>query len=101
MQNKASRFVIACRETVKTKVDVDLTDAARYVSMEEDDIQNILCQIENWWHRNKFHLSVLDENISSWLINPEAKAGKLKVLIKTHKPNVPVREVFSVCGQPF
>ena len=100
LQDKSSRFVIASRETVKAKVDLDLNDAARYVSMEEDDIQDILTQIGKWWQRSKLHLSVLEEDISSWLINPEARAGKLKALIKTHKPNIPVREVFSVCGQP-
>ena len=67
--------------------------------MEEDDIQDILLQIENWWRRSKQHLSAVEDDISSWLVNPEARAGKLKVLIKTHKPNNPVREVFSVCGQ--
>ena len=50
--------------------------------------------------RSKPHLSALDEDISSWLMNPESRAGKLKVLLKTHKPNTPAREVFSVCNQP-
>ena len=50
--------------------------------------------------RNKMHISVVEEDISSWLVNPDSKAGKLKVLIKTHKEDNPVREVFSVCGQP-
>ena len=39
---------------------------------------------------------MVEEDISRWLINDEAKPGKLKVLIKTHKQGMPVREVFSV-----
>ena len=39
--------VIASRDTVKAKVELDLNDAARYVSMEVDDIQgkeaNCIC----------------------------------------------------------
>ena len=65
LQDKSSRFVIASRETVKAKVDLDLNDAARYVSMEEDDIQDILSQIGKWWQRSKLHMSVLEEDISS------------------------------------
>ena len=84
---------------MKQKVDLDLSDMARYETIEDDDSQDILLQIESWWRRNKQHLSVVDEDISSWLINPESKAGKLKVLIKSQKPNNPVREIFSVCGQ--
>ena len=95
LQDKASRFVIASRESVKEKVDVDLADDTRYTTVEEDDIQDILLQIGNWWRRSKPHLSAVEDDISSWLVNPEARAGKLKVLIKTHKPNNPVREVFS------
>ena len=78
---------------------MDLADDTRYTTVEEDDIQDILLQIGNWWRRSKHHLSAVEDDISSWLVNPEARAGKLKVLIKTHKPNNPVREVFSVCGQ--
>ena len=82
-------------------MNLDLTDAARYKTIEEDDIPDILSQVKHWWTRNKLHLSALDEDISSWLVNPKAKAGKLKVLIKTHKPDNPVREVFSVISQPI
>ena len=100
LQDKASRFVIADRDSIEDKVENDLSDAERYQIMEEDDIPDILLLIKNWWLKNKQYLSVMEEDISSWLINPEARPGKLKVLIKTHKPNTPVRAVFSVCGQP-
>ena len=91
--------MIAERVAVKNKVDLDLSDMTKYETIDEDDSQDILLQIATWWRRNKQHLSVVDEDLSSWLVNPESKAGKLKVLIKTHKPDNPVREVFSVCGQ--
>ena len=42
----------------------------------------------------------IDKDIRSWLINDDAKPGKLNVLLKTHKSGLPVREVFSVCSQP-
>ena len=99
LQDKSSRFVIAERVAVKKKVDLDLSDMTKYETIDEDDSQDILLQIATWWRRNKQHLSVVDEDLSSWLVNPESKAGKLKVLIKTHKPDNPVREVFSLCGQ--
>ena len=36
-----------------------------------------------------------------WLVSKQRlSAGKIKVLIKTHKPDMPVWEVFSVCSQP-
>ena len=43
---------------------------------------------------------MVDVDISSWLVNEDSRPGKLKVLVKTHKPGLPVSEVFSVCGQP-
>ena len=99
LQDKSSRFVIADRDVVKLKVDLDLSDVSKYETIPEDDSKDILLKITSWWRRNKQHLSVVDEDISSWLVNPESKAGKLKVLIKSHKQNNPVREIFSVCGQ--
>ena len=100
LQDKSSRFVIAKKDLIEDKVDMDLDDSTRYTKLEEDDTHAILLQIESWWSRNKSHLTTLDEDISNWLINPDSKPGKMKVLLKTHKPNLPVREVFSVCSQP-
>ena len=100
LQDKASRFVIAKRAVIEDKVDVDLDDSTRYTKLEEDDTGDILLKIVSWWSKSKSHLTTVDEDILNWLVNPEAKAGKLKVLLKTHKPNLPVREVFSVCSQP-
>ena len=99
LQDKSSRFVLARQEMVMQKVDQDLHDATRYQVI-EDDTEDILHDIEDWWRKHRKNLSVLDEDISSWLVNPDSRPGKLKVLLKTHKPQCPVREVFSVCSQP-
>ena len=99
LQDKSSRFVIAKQDIIASKVDLDLNDT-RYQRIEEDDCDVILNQIADWYSHYKDSLSVVETDISNWLINCEAKPGKLKVLLKTHKPGVPVREVFSVCSQP-
>ena len=99
LQDKSSRFVIAKRELIEEKVDEDLNDSTKYIKLNEDDLDSILHQIQSWWSRNKSCLAVEDD-ISAWLVNPNSKPGKMKVLLKTHKPNLPVREVFSVCNQP-
>ena len=100
LQDKSSRFVIAKRDIIADKVEEDLNDPSRYVRMEEDDTSKILDQIQAWYRKRKKNLSEVDDDISDWLINKDARPGKMKVLIKTHKPGLPVREVFSVCSQP-
>ena len=69
-------------DSVKMKVDSDVSDVSRYQTIDEDDTQDILLKISSWWRSNKEHLSVVEEDISPWLINPKSRAGKLKVLIK-------------------
>ena len=64
----------------------------RYETIERVDSQDILLQNGNWWSRNKQYLSVVDEDLSSGQVNLESKVGKLKVLIKNHKLDNPVRE---------
>jgi hypothetical protein len=50
-----------------------------------------------WTSLTLLTFSALDgQDIKGWLINQEARPGKLKCLLKTHKPG----EVFSVCLQP-
>ena len=100
LQDKSSQFVVAKSDIVASKVDADLDDLSRYQKMEEDDTGQILQQIKSWYSKRKKCLSVVDVDISSWLVNEDSRPGKLKVLVKTHKPGLPVREVFSVCGQP-
>ena len=99
LQDKSSRFVVAKRELIEHKVDDDLNDSTKYMKLNEDDLDSILHQIQSWWSRNKSCLAVEDD-VSAWLVNPNSKPGKMNVLLKTHKPNLPVREVFSVCNQP-
>ena len=99
LQDKSSRFVIANRDIIADKVEQDLNDP-RYTRLEEDDIAEILDKVDNWYSTYKDKLSSIDTDIRSWLVNPNAKPGKLKVLLKTHKQGLPVREVFSVCSQP-
>ena len=100
LQDKSSRFVLAKSEVIAEKVDKDMNDLARYEKIGDDDSIQILDKIKAWYKKRKKNLSEVTEDISDWLINVKAKPGKLKVLIKTHKPNLPVREVFSVCSQP-
>ena len=100
LQDKSSRFVVAKSDIIASKVDADMDDPNRYEKMDADDTGNILKQIESWYSKRKNCLSEVDEDISNWLINQDSKPGKLKVLVKTHKPGLPVREVFSVCSQP-
>jgi hypothetical protein len=99
LQDKSSRFVIAKQNIIASKVDADLADTTRYTTMEEDDTATILLQIKSWWGKYKSKLSAVDMDISDWLLNTKSKLGKMKVLLKTHKPHLPVREVFSVCNQ--
>ena len=100
LQDKSSRFVVAKREIIEAKVEADMSDSTRYAKIGEDDTDNILKQIEEWYKKRKKNLSEVDVDISDWLINKDAKPGKLKALLKTHKAGLPVREVFSVCSQP-
>ena len=100
LQDKSSRFVLARSEIIADKVDKDMDDSARYEKIGEDDSIQILNKIKTWYKKRRKNLSEVNEDISDWLINGKAKPGKLKVLIKTHKPDLPVREVFSVCSQP-
>ena len=101
LQDKSSRFVIARADSVAAKVDEDIGDTSRYAKLYDDDTMDILNSIDFWWEHSKQHLSALDgQDIKGWLINQEARPGKLKCLLKTHKPGVPIREVFSVCSQP-
>ena len=100
LQDKSSRFVVAKSEMIASKVDADMDDPTRYEKLAVDDTTQILEQIKSWYSKHKKHLSEVDVDISGWLINMDSKPGKLKVLIKTHKPGLPVREVFSVCSQP-
>ena len=100
LQDKSSRFVIAKQNIIAGKVDEDIADTTRYTTMEEDDTDKILLQIKSWWRKHNSKLSAVDMDISDWLLNTKSKPGKMKVLIKTHKQNLPVREVFSVCNQP-
>ena len=100
LQDKSSRFVVAKRDIIEAKVDEDMSDSTRYAKIEEDDTNDILKQIEEWYKKQKKNLSEVEVDILDWLVNKDAKPGKLKVLIKTHKAGLPVREVFSVCSQP-
>ena len=100
LQHKASRFVVARADIIADKVDADLEDSSKYVLLEEEDTEDILDKIKAWWMKNNKLLSVVDEDILNWLLNPNSKPGKMKILLKTHKPDLPVREVFSVCSQP-
>ena len=99
LQDKSSRFVLAKREIIESKVEADMSDTARYAKIDEDDTDAILKQIQSWYKKRKKNLSEVDVDISNWLINKDAKPGKLKALLKTHKAGLPVREVFSVCSQ--
>ena len=99
LQDKSSRFVFAKREIIESKVEADMSDTARYAKIDEDDTDAILKQIQSWYKKRKKNLSEVDVDISNWLINKDAKPGKLKALLKTHKAGLPVREVFSVCSQ--
>ena len=99
LQDKSSRFVLANQHIIAEKVDADLSDP-RYARLEVNDVQDILKQVDEWYLRYKSHLSGVDSDIRNWLVNEKSKPGKLKALLKTHKPGLPVREVFSVCSQP-
>ena len=92
--------MVAKTDIIAAKVDQDMNDCLRYEKMVGDDSGQILKRIQDWYKKRKKNLSVVEEDISDWLINEDSKPGKLKVLIKTHKPDMPVREVFSVCSQP-
>ena len=89
LQDKSSRFVIAKKDIIAQKVEADLDDS-RYARLEEDDVSQILDQIDGWYSRYKGSLSGIDSDIRKWLVNPKSKAGKLKVLLKTHKQGLPV-----------
>ena len=100
LQDKSSRFVLAKSDIISAKVDKGMNDGLRYEKVEEDDMSKILKRILEWYGKRKKTLSVVDEDISGWLVNSDSQPGKVKVLIKTHNPDMPVREVFSVCSQP-
>ena len=100
LQDKSSRFVIAEQDLIASKVDNDLDDETRYKVLKEDDTQQILLQIQSWYSKHKSNLQGIDVDIGQWLLNAKSKPGKMKVLLKTHKQHLPVREVFSVCSQP-
>ena len=69
-------------------------DDSRYARLEEDDVSQILDQIDGWYSRYKGSLSGIDSDIRKWLVNPKSKADKLKVLLKTHKQGLDIKNMF-------
>ena len=78
LQDKSSRFVLAKSDIISAKVDKGMNDGLRYEKVEEDDTSKILKRILERYGKRKKTLSVVDEDISGWLVNSDSQPGKLK-----------------------
>ena len=80
------------------KVELVLSDSSKYKKLDMDTAQTYQSKIKDWYSRNKPVLSSIKEDISQFLLPEDVSTPHLKVLIKTHKTDCPVRLTFSSVG---
>ena len=96
LQDKGSRFVILDRTDYTDKVKSNLNDGS-FDLLPADPSSSYYQMVRDWGDKwvNK---SEITQPLLDYIINPDAKHGKNYGLIKTHKPNNPIRMITSGNG---
>ena len=97
IQDKGSRFVIMDKNDYITKMDGQLNNPLHYQRLEQDPTNFHLDKVKTWaskWLGKR----QIPEDIATWVVNEEAKAGTAFGNVKTHKKDNPVRLITSCCG---
>ena len=97
-QDKSSRICFASLSKTNQKVEQVLADSSKYRKLRSDQAMMYQPKIKSWYRRYKQVLHSIPEDISEFLVPEKVATPHLKVLIKTHKPNCPVRLTFSSIG---
>lgn len=98
--DKSSKTVIITEEMYDSKMASLLNDKKVYRKIKRDltNTQQLKnnTMINNWF-KNKY----IEERTRDWLITKDAVAPKIYGLLKTHKPDMPVRPIVSCVRSPF
>ena len=97
-QDKSSRICFASLEKTNQKVEQVLSDETKYKKVDVDMAVPYQDKIKAWYTRSKPFLKSIPDDISKFLVPEQVSTPHLKVMIKTHKPNCPVRLTFSSIG---
>ena len=97
-QDKSSRICFASLSTTNGKVEQVLSDTSKYKRLRYDRAVPYQSKIRAWYRRYKPVLVSITDDISSFLVPDNVATPHLKVMIKTHKPQCPVRLTFSSVG---
>ena len=94
LQDKGSRFVILDRTDYIDKVESNLNDSS-FDLLAPDPSSSYYQTVRDWGVKwvNKGEIT---QPLLDYIINSDAKSGKNYGLIKTHKPNNPIRLI--TCG---
>ena len=96
LQDKGSRFVILDRTDYIDKVESNLNDGS--FDLLPADLSSFYYQMVMDWGVKRVHKGEITQPLSDYIINSDAKPGKNYGLIKTHKPNNPIRLITSGNG---
>ena len=97
-QDKSSRICFASLSKTNDKVDVVLSDTSKYKPLRKDMAVIYQPKIKSWYRKYKPVLSQIPDDISNYLVPENVSTPHLKVMIKTHKKDCPVRLTFSSQG---
>ena len=96
LQDKGSRFVILDRTDYIDKVESNLNDGSFDLLLA--DLSSSYYQMVRDWGVKWVNKGEIAQPLLDYIINPDAKPGKNYGLIKTHKPNNPIRLITSGNG---
>ena len=96
LQDKSSRFVILDRNDYIDKVESNLNDGS--FDLLPADLSSSYYQMVRDWGVKWVNKGEIAQPLLDYIINPDAKPGKNYGLIKTHKPNNPIRLITSGNG---
>ena len=97
-QDKSSRICFASLSETNTKVEAVLSDASKYKALRKDMAVSYQPKIKAWYRKYKSVLCEIPDDVSDYLLPEFVATPHLKVMIKTHKKNCPVRLTFSSQG---
>ena len=96
LQDKGSRFVILDRTDYIDKVESNLNDDS--FDLLSTDPSSSYYQMVRDWGVKWVNKGEITQPLLDYIIHPDAKPGKNYGLIKTHKPNNPIRLITSGNG---
>ena len=98
LQDKSSRICFASLSKTNAKVEMVLSDEAKYKRLPRDMASLYQPKIRSWYNKYKRVLSNIDDDVSEFLVPEKVATPHLKAMIKTHKRDCPVRLTFSSRG---